>query len=144
MTGLKVDLKKRLAKIIQQEKVSIDRSLSTRSSQIFEEFQADEEKAEAAAKDETSAAANDEVVTASATVETKADVKEHTPADIEKLRKEIESKYQLPSHRSILVHPTSIKGDKFDCRIVSLHYLLNYANKDTIKEKCFEVKPPLL
>ena len=67
------------------------------------------------------------------------EIKESTQADIDKLRKEIESKYQLPSHRSILVHPTSAKGEKFDCRVVSLHYLLNYANKDTIKEKCFEL-----
>ena len=104
----------------------------------------DEEKAEAAAKDETSTAPTDEPATATVPVETsssvtKTELKEHTPAEIEKLRKEIESKYQLPSHRSILVHPTNSKGDKFDCRIVSLHYLLNYANKDTIKEKCFEV-----
>jgi hypothetical protein len=69
----------------------------------------------------------------------KIETKEHTQADIDKIRKDIESKYQLPTHRSILVHPTTSKGDKFDCRIVSLHYLLNYANKDTIKEKCFEL-----
>lgn len=67
------------------------------------------------------------------------EVKDSTPADIDKLRKEIENKYQLPSQRSILVHPTNSKGDKFDCRVVSLHYLLNYANKDTIKEKSFEL-----
>ena len=67
------------------------------------------------------------------------DVKDSSQSDIDKLRKDIELKYHLPTHRSIVVHPTTSKGDKFDCRVVSLHYLLNYANKDTIKEKSFEL-----
>ncbi|CAF4085158.1 unnamed protein product [Rotaria sp. Silwood2] len=119
VTGLKSDLKKRLAKNIQQERI-------------------DEEKPESSADN------NDEQQSSTTPTETgsnttKIETKEHTQADIDKLRKEIEAKYQLPSHRTILVHPTIAKGDKFDCRIVSLHYLLNYANKDTIKEKCFEL-----
>ncbi|CAM4740247.1 unnamed protein product [Rotaria magnacalcarata] len=114
VTGLKSDLKKRLTKIIQQEKT-------------------DEEKPEVSANN------TDEQQPSTAVNETKTEIKEHSQTDIDKLRKEIQAKYQLPSHRSILVHPTIAKGDKFDCRIVSLHYLLNYANKDTIKEKCFEL-----
>lgn len=71
---------------------------------------------------------------------TKIEVKDSSSSDVEKLRKEIESKYEIPSQRSILVHPTKSRLEKMDCRVVSLHYLLNYANKDTIKEKCFEVR----
>ncbi|CAF1486458.1 unnamed protein product, partial [Adineta ricciae] len=122
VTGIKVDLRKRLTKVLQQE-------------------QADEEKAAAVVSTETS---EEQVQTSTTAPETtskseKVEIKEHNQADIDKLRKDIESKYQLPSQRSILVHPTTAKGDKFDCRVVSLHYLLNYANKDTIKEKCFEL-----
>ncbi|CAF3611647.1 unnamed protein product [Adineta steineri] len=120
-TGIKADLKKRLAKIILQEKI-------------------DEEKVEEPPTDTTNVEQQSSTVPAeTVSTTTKPDIKEHTQADIDKLRKDIETKYQLPSHRSILVHPTIAKGDKFDCRIVSLHYLLNYANKDTIKEKCFEL-----
>lgn len=114
-TGLKSDLKKRLAKIIQQEKIDEEKAATTENT--TEEQQSTE----------------------TGSTVPKVEVKEHTQADIDKLRKEIETKYQLPSNRSILVHPTTTKGDKFDCRVVSLHYLLNYANKDTIKEKCFEL-----
>ena len=96
MTGVKLDLKRRLAKLLQQEETPMETN------------------------------ANEE--------------KEHSTVDVDKLRKDIELKYQMPTTRSILVHPTDAKGDKFDCRVVSLHYLLNYANKDTIHEKCFEVK----
>ncbi|CAF5213695.1 unnamed protein product, partial [Rotaria magnacalcarata] len=80
-------------------------------------------------KPEVSANNTDEQQPSTAVNETKTEIKEHSQTDIDKLRKEIQAKYQLPSHRSILVHPTIAKGDKFDCRIVSLHYLLNYANK---------------
>ncbi|UJR36551.1 hypothetical protein I4U23_029271 [Adineta vaga] len=129
VSGIKVDLKKRLTKILQQEKI-------------------DEEKATAAAAAATTTTSttesNEEEQPSTTAPETttssiKTEIKEHNQADIDKIRKDIESKYQLPSHRSILVHPTTAKGDKFDCRVVSLHYLLNYANKDTIKEKCFEL-----
>lgn len=106
ISGIKLDLKRRLTKMIQQEK------------------DADESQT----KDESTPMET-----------TKTEEKEHSAAEIEKIRKDIELKYQMPSNRSILVHPTDAKGDKFDCRVVSLHYLLNYANKDTIHEKCFEV-----
>ncbi|CAF3398075.1 unnamed protein product [Rotaria sp. Silwood1] len=123
VTGLKSDLKKRLAKILQQEKIDEEKTESSTNNNDEQQQQ-----------QQSSTTPNE-----TASNSTKIETKEHTQADIDKLRKEIEAKYQLPSHRSILVHPTIAKGDKFDCRIVSLHYLLNYANKDTIKEKCFEL-----
>ncbi|CAF0968873.1 unnamed protein product, partial [Rotaria sordida] len=123
VTGLKSDLKKRLAKIIQQEKIDEEKPESSTNNNDEQQQQ-----------QQPSTTPNE-----TGSNSTKIETKEHTQVDIDKLRKEIEAKYQLPSHRSILVHPTIAKGDKFDCRIVSLHYLLNYANKDTIKEKCFEL-----
>ncbi|CAF0975251.1 unnamed protein product, partial [Didymodactylos carnosus] len=121
ITGLKADLLKRLNKILQQEKT--------------------DDK-----KDETIAKEGEKGITPSSSPDNKKEEQHRSTksekdqqVDVEKLCKEIESNYQLPPQRSILVHPTTAKGDKFDCRVVSLHYLLNYANHDTIKEKCFEL-----
>ncbi|CAF0812086.1 unnamed protein product [Didymodactylos carnosus] len=121
VTGLKADLRKRLSKLIQQEKLEEEKGETTTK------------ESEKAVSPPPSSGTKKEEQHRS----TKAEKEQQV--DVEKLRKEIETNYQLPPQRSILIHPTTAKGDKFDCRVVSLHYLLNYANHDTIKEKCFEL-----
>ncbi len=57
----------------------------------------------------------------------------------EREKRELERRYTLPDHPSIVVHPSpTAKSGKFDCALTSLSVLLDYRIEDN-KEHSFEV-----
>lgn len=56
----------------------------------------------------------------------------------------LERHYTIPRELGILVYPNRLaKGGKFDCKIVSLHTMLDYRIEDN-KEHSFEVNPNII
>uniref|UniRef100_A0A158R6B6 SAP domain-containing protein n=1 Tax=Syphacia muris TaxID=451379 RepID=A0A158R6B6_9BILA len=121
--------------------------LCTRLQEALDKEKADEE--EQNNEKEEKGEAVEEETKKEAVEEVKVEEKELSEDDkkaMEKLEKEKEEKkaalerhYTLPKEPTILVYPNRhAKGGKFDCKVVSLHGLLDYRIEDC-KEHSFEV-----
>ncbi|XGW25961.1 hypothetical protein V3C99_006960, partial [Haemonchus contortus] len=139
--GVKSLLCKRLQEALDQEKEKEEGEGAAPTGDIeMTDVAGEDEEAEKKEETETDKKANEK---SEAELKKEAEEQKKKAEKLEKEKQErknaLERHYAMPKERKVLVYPSkTAKGGKFDCRVMSMHALLDYRQDDN-KEAHFEV-----